>query len=602
MNKTVLITGATSGHGLEASVKLARMGAQVVMVARKVDKGLRAVETVKRRSGSKTVSFMSCDLASQDSIWELARTFSSTHESLDVLINNASAGPERRQLTEDGIEQCFAVNHLSYFLLTNLLLDLLKRADGARVVNVSSVGHHEADMDFDNLQYQHGGYTMAKAYRRSKLANILFTNELARRLKGTGITVNSLHPGAVITHFWSGAPAPIRPLIIAGQKLSGVEPKQGNDVIVEVATSPALAGKTGLYFERNGPAESAPLTHDKEVAKRLWEVSKKLVGWDDSVDQIHPLMPRASKSTTAAVSHASSSTVGMGGASSQTTSPDQRPSLRTVRGVKVGVQRLMHRYPAIQRSRLYYEVQRIRQDKLLRPDPTHIERKDVLEALIKNGILVIPNFVSREVCETILREIDPALAKVVEGTCPDGHCLLEGGPYRIANADRYSETARKVFYESAFIRNVVEAYVSKRVVSFRREIDLKIDVGRFLDDNLPHFDDWRHRFKAFLYLHEVTEKQAPFGYYEGSHKMAPWKERYAREFEADGIEGRYGNFFPREMRRLVRDEGLKERICTGGPGTLILADFRGIHKGTMLQEGRRVMLNNCFEIAIPGLV
>jgi NAD(P)-dependent dehydrogenase (short-subunit alcohol dehydrogenase family) len=601
MNKTVLITGATSGHGLEASVKLARMGADVVMVARKVDKGLRAVATVKKRSGSQTVAFMSCDLGSQASIRSLARQFCSTHATLDVLINNAAIGPERREITEDGIEKNFAVNHLSYFLLTNLLLDLLKRAGNARVVNVSSAGHREADMDFDNLQYQHGGYTMPKAYRRSKLANILFTNELARRLAGTGVTANSLHPGAVVTHFWSRAPGAIRPLIIAGQNLSGIAPKQGNDVIVEVATSPALEGQTGLYFERNGPVEPAPLTRDEALAKRLWDVSAKLVGWDDSQVEMGAPMTAATGATAAKPMAAAASAQG-DAAWSPPAQGVKVPRVETVRVVKEKIQRLIHRYPAIKRSRLYYEVQRIRQDKLLRHDPSHIERQDVLDGLVNNGIFVIPEFLAKDVCDTILREIEPTLEKTIAGTCPDGLCLLEGGPYRVGHAERYSETARKAFYENEFIRNVAEAFVSKKVVSYRREIDLKVDVGRFLDDHLPHFDDWRHRFKAFLYLHDVTEKQAPFGYYEGSHKMGPWKERYAREFEADGEEGRYGNFFPREMRRLLREEGFKERICTGPAGTLILADFRGIHKGTMLHEGRRVMLNNCFEITIPGLL
>jgi hypothetical protein len=272
-----------------------------------------------------------------------------------------------------------------------------------------------------------------------------------------------------------------------------------------------------------------------------------------------------------------------------------------VRAVKEKIQRIIQRYPTLKRSRLYYEVQRLRQDKLLRHDPSLTDRKDVLDALLKDGIFVIPGFVSRGVCETILREIEPTLEQTIAGECPDGFCRPEGGPHRVANADRYSPTAREVFFESEFIRSVAEALVSKNVVSFRREIDLKIATGHFLDSDMAHFDDWRHRFKAFLYLTEVGEKNAPFVYVEGSHKMAAWKERYCREFEADGEEGRYGHFFPREVRRILREQGFKERVCLGPPGTLILADFRGIHRGTTLQEGRRVMLNNCFEITISGL-
>jgi NAD(P)-dependent dehydrogenase (short-subunit alcohol dehydrogenase family) len=185
--KIVLITGANSGIGFEASLKLARRGAEVVMVARDATKAERAVAEIKSRSGSLKVSSLLCDFASQAAIRALASAFSAKFLRLDVLINNAGSVNDHRQLTSDGIEQTFAVNHLGYFLLSNLLLDLLKKSAPARVVNVSSIAQREGAIDFDNLNYEQGGYSTMKAYARSKLSNVLFTRELARRLAGPAL-------------------------------------------------------------------------------------------------------------------------------------------------------------------------------------------------------------------------------------------------------------------------------------------------------------------------------------------------------------------------------------------------------------------------------
>ena len=183
----------------------------------------------------------------------------------------------KREVTEDGIERTFAVNHLGPFLLTNLLLDVLKRSAPARVVAVASVAQARGDMPFDDLQFERGGYTIMRAYARSKLANVLFTRELARRLAGTGLTANCLHPGAVATNIWSHAPWYARPLL-AVAKLFMISPEQGADAIVYLATSPDVEGVTGDYYERTRRVSPSPIAQDDRTATTLWERSAALVG------------------------------------------------------------------------------------------------------------------------------------------------------------------------------------------------------------------------------------------------------------------------------------------------------------------------------------
>lgn len=274
--KIVLITGANSGIGFEASLKLARMGAEVVMVARDATKAERAVAEIKSRSGSQKVSCLLCDFASQTAIRALASAFSAKFLRLDVLINNAGSVNDHRQLTSDGIEQTFAVNHLGYFLLSNLLLDLLKKSAPARVVNVSSIAQRDGVIDFDNLNYEHGGYSTMKAYARSKLSNVLFTRELARRLAGTGVTVNCLHPGTVATNIWAHAPWFARPFLKAA-KLFMISAEQGGDRIVYLATSPAVDGESGGYYEKDRRVEPSLLARDEKLARKLCDVSAQLV-------------------------------------------------------------------------------------------------------------------------------------------------------------------------------------------------------------------------------------------------------------------------------------------------------------------------------------
>jgi retinol dehydrogenase 14 len=262
--KTVLVTGATSGIGLEASVDLAR-------------RTEAAVAAAKARSGSKHVSLFLCDFSSLAQIRGLAEAVRARHDHLHVLVNNAGGVNEKRRVTGDGIEATFAVNHLGYFLLTNLLLELLVRSAPARVVSVASVGHRQGTLDFDDLGFERG-YSIMRAYSRSKLANVLFSAELARRLAGTGVTSNSVHPGSVDTNIWSGAPWWAKPIISLLLRPFFVSAAKGAAAVVRLAALPDLADVTGEYFEEDRRVLPAPLARDEALARRLWETSAALVG------------------------------------------------------------------------------------------------------------------------------------------------------------------------------------------------------------------------------------------------------------------------------------------------------------------------------------
>jgi NAD(P)-dependent dehydrogenase (short-subunit alcohol dehydrogenase family) len=208
----------------------------------------------------------------------LADAVRSRVDRLDVLVNNAGGVNKARQVTVEGIEATFAVNHLGYFLLTNLLLDLVVKSAPARVVTVASVGHRRGTLDFDDLGFERGGYSIMRAYGRSKLANVLFAAELARRLAGTGVTSNSLHPGSVDTNIWSGAPLWAKPIIQILLRPFFISAEKGGERIVQLAASPELEGVTGKYFENGQAVDPAPLGRDASLAKRLWEVSARMVG------------------------------------------------------------------------------------------------------------------------------------------------------------------------------------------------------------------------------------------------------------------------------------------------------------------------------------
>jgi NAD(P)-dependent dehydrogenase (short-subunit alcohol dehydrogenase family) len=279
--KTVVITGATSGIGLEAAVGLARDGARVVLVGRNPGKTAAVIAEVRKRSGSAAVESLLCDFSSQESIRKLAGDLRARCEKIDVLVNNAGGVYSRRTLTGDRIESTFAVNHLGYFLLTNLMTDLLVKSAPARVVNVASVAHYRGTLDFDDLGFERG-YQLMKAYSRSKLANVLFTRELARRLSGTGVTVNALHPGTVATGIWNAAPLWVRP-VLAIAKMFMVSPEEGARRIVYLASSPEVAATTGSYFEKDRAKKPARLAQDDALAARLWSESARMVGLSAAV-------------------------------------------------------------------------------------------------------------------------------------------------------------------------------------------------------------------------------------------------------------------------------------------------------------------------------
>jgi NAD(P)-dependent dehydrogenase (short-subunit alcohol dehydrogenase family) len=254
------------------------MGATVVLAGRDIDKCRATVGRIIRETGNRDVDHLLADLSSQDEIRALADVFMDRHSRLDVLVNNAGGTFLRRRLSVDGIEMTLALNHLGYFLLTGLLLDVLKRSAPARIVNVSSNAHRRSPIDLDDLQLEHG-YSPLKAYYRSKYANILFTYELARRLEGTGVTANALHPGLVYTNIAGQCGG----LVAWGWRLyarrrGALTPEQGGSNVVHLASSSDLAGVTGAYFFKTERAASGEGTYDPDMARKLWQASVRLTG------------------------------------------------------------------------------------------------------------------------------------------------------------------------------------------------------------------------------------------------------------------------------------------------------------------------------------
>lgn len=274
--KTILITGATSGIGLEAAVALAKQGHRIVLVGRDPKKMEAALAEVKQRSGKSELDSFLCDFGSQRQIRQLAADYRAKYERLDVLVNNAGLVTQSRGLAEDGIETTFAVNHLGYFLFTQLLLDLVVKSAPARIVVVASTAHYRGSMDFDDLGFEKKGWSIMGAYARSKLGNVLFTRALAKKLSGKGVTVNALHPGGVATPIWDKAPWWTQPVLAVVKRLFMITAEQGGQTIVYLATSPEVEGKTGLYFEDNKPKEPSKLALDDALAERLWAESEKL--------------------------------------------------------------------------------------------------------------------------------------------------------------------------------------------------------------------------------------------------------------------------------------------------------------------------------------
>jgi NAD(P)-dependent dehydrogenase (short-subunit alcohol dehydrogenase family) len=273
--KTVLVTGGTRGIGLVTARELARMGAQVTIVSRNAAKCAAVAAKLTAETGS-PLEFIAADLSTLAGIMQAAASFKQRHTRLHVLVNNAGAMFARRHLTSDGYEMTFALNHLNYFLLTVLLLDILKASAPARIVNVSSGAHLGASLDLDNLQSEKH-FSAIGAYGQSKLANVLFTYELARRLEGSGVTANAVHPGFIATGFARNNGL----FFNLGMKLIGLfirKPDQGAQTSIYLASSPEVEGVTGKYFVDCQPAESSPLSHDPALAEKLWQASLELTG------------------------------------------------------------------------------------------------------------------------------------------------------------------------------------------------------------------------------------------------------------------------------------------------------------------------------------
>ena len=277
--KTVLITGATSGIGLEAAVALAKMGARVGITGRDRARTERAAADIRGRSGSQKIDVFLAEFASQSEVRRLADEVRGRYDRLDVLVNNAGGVSAARPLSPDGIESTFAVNHLAPFLLTNLLVDLLERSR-ARIVNVASVAQKRGKLHWDDLELSKGYFVM-KAYGQSKLANVVFTKELSRRLAGTGVTANCLHPGVVATNIWSKAPWYVRPLLKAYAAVAMISPEAGARPIVHLAASPEVEGRSGLFIHEDLREHRVnPVAEDPAVGARLWELSARYVKLD----------------------------------------------------------------------------------------------------------------------------------------------------------------------------------------------------------------------------------------------------------------------------------------------------------------------------------
>jgi NAD(P)-dependent dehydrogenase (short-subunit alcohol dehydrogenase family) len=271
-----IVTGANSGIGKVSARELASKGARVIMVCRNKDKGLAALQDIKTESQSDKVELMIADLASQQEIRLLAEKLKKKFPKIHILINNAGAVNGQRTETIDKIETTFATNHLGYFLLTMLLLDNLKAAPKARIINLASQAQQSGQIYFDDLNLKNG-YSSYKSYCQSKLANIMFTYELARRLKSTLVTVNCVHPGVVRTGFGMNLKGTLKVLLKLFSPLMRT-PEKGAETVVWLASSPEVEGITGKYFTDKKEIKSKPVSYDLQACKQLWEVSETMTG------------------------------------------------------------------------------------------------------------------------------------------------------------------------------------------------------------------------------------------------------------------------------------------------------------------------------------
>jgi NAD(P)-dependent dehydrogenase (short-subunit alcohol dehydrogenase family) len=269
------VTGGSAGIGKAAATALAALGAEVIVAGRNPQRTRDAVEQIQSETGNPSVRYLLADLADFQQVRDLAAAFQERYSHLDVLLNNAGAFFNARQVAASGVEMTFLVNYLAPFLLTNQLLGVLQTSAPARIVNVTSDAHKFGTLDLDDLGFRRGFFGI-KAYARSKLATVLFTHELARRLQGSGVTVNAVHPGHVTTDIWKTS------FSILGTPLKyitswfALTPQQGADTLVYLASSSAVAGVTGQYFVRRKTVPSSPASYDEGTARRLWEISEAI--------------------------------------------------------------------------------------------------------------------------------------------------------------------------------------------------------------------------------------------------------------------------------------------------------------------------------------
>ncbi|MCS6903988.1 MAG: SDR family oxidoreductase [Bacteroidia bacterium] len=272
-NQICLITGCNTGIGKVTAIELAKRGATIIMACRNQVKAERAKVEIIAQSQNPRIDLFLVDLSLQSSIRKFAEAVHKKYNKIDILINNAGAIYYHRYVTPEKIELTFAVNHLAYFLVTHLLLDLIKAAPQGRIINVASRAHQGYTIDFNDLMGEKN-YSPFKAYGQSKLANIMFTYKLAEYLQGTKVTANCLHPGLVNTEFARDMPFWFRMIFT----YLGLTPEKGAETTIYLATEPSLAGVTGKYFYKKKEAKTSYISYDKNIQQQLWDISLKLVG------------------------------------------------------------------------------------------------------------------------------------------------------------------------------------------------------------------------------------------------------------------------------------------------------------------------------------